>query len=43
MILRCLQPRLALGRRAFSTTVSRREILDAESLPNRIIPTYQDK
>jgi hypothetical protein len=40
MIARQL-PRLSYWRRAFSSTAARHEILDAESLPNRIIPRYQ--
>ncbi len=30
-----------MWRRSFSSTLPKREILDAESLPDRIIPKYQ--
>jgi NADH kinase len=41
MILRPLLRRSNDWRRAFSSTAVRREILDAESLPDRIIPRYK--
>ncbi|KAH7361027.1 NADH kinase-like protein POS5 [Rhexocercosporidium sp. MPI-PUGE-AT-0058] len=41
MILRRL-PRGAVWKRQFSSTSARREILDVENLPDRIVPRYQE-
>ncbi|KUJ12869.1 NADH kinase-like protein POS5 [Mollisia scopiformis] len=42
MIVRALPRASNVWKRSFSSTSARREILDAESLPHRIIPRYQE-
>ena len=43
MIVRGLPRACGVWKRGFSTSAARREIIDIESLPNRIIPRYPGK